>query len=110
MKLLDTSDLTANAALDVAVGYMKMAEEMGISAGELLSYVDTLNTLELDPTNITAMQNILEGLGKTAQETGLSIGELVNMCADLSKEFNLTGESAEDAITIAKTFAKSISE
>ena len=109
-KLLDTSDLTANAALEVAVGYMKMAEEMGISAEALLSYIDVLNTLELDPTSITAMQNILEGLGKIAQETGLSIDELVNMCANLSKEFNLTGESAEDAIAITNIFAKSISE
>ena len=103
VELSKSMNLTSQEALNMATGYMKMAEEFGISAEELIKHITALNALSFDPSTMT---DALRELNTTAQECGISFEELVSICTDLSEEFNLTGDSGHDAIAMATTFAK----
>jgi DNA-binding ferritin-like protein (Dps family) len=105
-EMMDSSNMGFNAAMKTAIGYMTLAEELGISVEELqntlavlASSFDDLKTAEIDA--------LFTQISDKAKELGVSVTELAEQVASLGTQFGVSGE---DALEMAALFNQANSD
>lgn len=105
-EMMDSSNMGFNAAMKTAIGYMTLADELGISVEELQNTLATL-TASFDDLKTAEIDALFTQISDKAKELGVSVTELAEQVASLGTQFGVSGE---DALEMATLFTQANSD
>jgi hypothetical protein len=106
MELTNDSRMGFDAAMKTAIGYMTLAEELGVSVEELQNILATL-TASFDDLKAAEVDALFTQISDKAKELGVSVIELAEQVASLGTQFGVSGE---DALEMATLFSQANSD